>query len=197
MTFSLYELAKQPDLQEKLRQEIYETLQLNQGRVTYDILSLPSKLPFLHQVLCETMRLYTGLSVIDRQCMKIDGYSLEPYSHFKIPLGMPIWVPIHAIAKDEKYFPQPLTFDPNRFNNADNLPRCSFLFPFGAGPKQCIGQRLALIQVKTAIVSVLKEFRIEMNAHTPREFKLKKDAFLIESDERLVVDFIKDPLKFT
>lgn len=196
MTFSLYELSKQPELQEKLRQEISEILQPNQGRITYEILALPSKLPFLHQVLCETMRLYTGLSVFDRQCMEIDGYSLKPYSHFKIPLGMPVWVPVHAIAKDEKYFPQPLKFDPNRFNNPDNLPPCSFLFAFGAGPKQCIGQRLALIQVKTAIVSVLKEFRIEMNANTPKEIVLKKDAFLIESQERLVVNFVKDPLIF-
>jgi cytochrome P450 family 6 len=137
------------------------------------------------------------LTIIDRECVDPDGYSLEPFSDFKIPQGMPVWIPIFAIARDEKYFPDPLKFDPSRFENAENLPPCSFLLSFGVGPKQCIAERFSMILIKSVVVNVLKEFKIEANEKTPKEIKFKKEAYVIESEERMVVDFVRDAMVFS
>lgn len=153
-------------------------------------------MPFLHQCVLEILRLYPVLTVIDRECLDPNGYSLEPLSDFKIPQGMPIWIPIFAIARDEKYFPNSLKFDPSRFENPENLPPCSFLLSFGAGPKQCIAERFTMILIKTVVVNLLKEFKIDVNEKTPKEIKFKKDAYVIESEEKMVVDFIRDEMEF-
>lgn len=78
MTFALYEIAKNGD-----------------GQVTYDGAMLEAT--YLHQVILETLRWYPVLPLLDRQCTNPDGYSLEPFSQFKIPHKMPIFIPIYPI----------------------------------------------------------------------------------------------------
>lgn len=109
---------------------------------------------------------------------------------------MPVWIPIFAIARDENFFDEPLKFDPSRFENSENLPPCRFLLSFGAGPKQCIAERFTMILIKTVIVNVLKEFRVEANENTPKEIKFKKDAYVIESEVKMMVNFVRDEIKF-
>jgi cytochrome P450 len=119
---------------------------------------------------------------------------LQPFSDFKIPYGMPVLIPIYPLGYDEKYFTEPWKFNPDRFEDTSSIPSCAHI-PFGTGPRSCIGERLGLIEVKMAIVKILREFRVEMNEKTPREVKLMKEAIVISPDKPLIVDFVKDPLE--
>lgn len=167
----------------------------SEGEVTYDAVASISQLPYLHQIVQETLRIYPTIPFLDRQCENPEGYSMEPHSNFRIPYGMPIYIPFYAIQLDEKNFPEPRRFDPERFS-PENIRKIKPFthFPFGVGPKSCIGERFALLQVKTGIVKILKEFRLETTERTPKTIVLEKKAMLIQSEKGLFLNLIKDPL---
>lgn len=193
----MYEISTHPEVQEKLRDEIREMLARTDGKVTYDSVMDTNTMPYLHQVIHETLRKYSILPVLDRQCVNPDGYSMEPFSKFRIPYGMPIYVPFFAIQRDEKNFPEPMKFDPERFsaeNIGDIKPFTNF--PFGSGPRSCIGERFALLQVKTGLVKILKDFRLEPTDKTPKHIVLEKKAMLIQCADGLFLNLIKDPLVY-
>ena len=110
----------------------------NDGKLTYDIVM--HETPYLHQVLLEVLRIYPSLPFLDRECTNPKGYSLKPYSDFIIPYKMPIFIPIYGIQRDEKYFEDPLKFDPERFS-PENIHKISTFtnLPFGTGNRSCIG----------------------------------------------------------
>jgi len=137
-TFVLYEIAKHPDIQKRIRAEIKEALMKNDGKLTYDIIM--HETPYLHQIFVEVLRIYPVLPFLDRECTNPNGYSLKPYSDFVIPYKMPIFIPIYGIQRDEKYFEDPLKFDPERFST-ENIHKISTFtnLPFGTGNRSCIG----------------------------------------------------------
>lgn len=88
-------------MQEKLRNELKETLLKNDGKITYEMLN--GGMVYLGQFIKEVIRKYSSLPVLDRICSPPEGetgYSLEPYSDFRIPPGMPIFIPLSAIQLD-------------------------------------------------------------------------------------------------
>jgi cytochrome P450 family 6 len=164
-------------------------------KISYDSLMNTNELPFLNQVFHETLRIYPTLPLFDRVCTNPAGVSLKPVSKFRIPYGMPIYIPYYAIQRDEKYFPDPLKFDPERFapENIGNIQPFTN-FPFGSGNRNCIGERFAIMQVKAGIVKVLKDFRLETTENTPKKVILEEKALLIQSKTGLFLNFVKDPL---
>ena len=194
-SFAMYEIARNAEIQTKVRDEIKEMLSKTGGEVTYDALMNVSKLPYLHQIVQETLRVYPVIPNIERQCSNPDGYSLEPFSDFKIPNGMPVYIPMYAIQRDEKHFPEPLKFNPERFltENIGNIKPFTN-FPFGSGPRNCIGERFGLMQIKSGLVKILKDFRLETTDKTPKTIVLEKKAMLIQSDKGLYLSLVKDPL---
>lgn len=189
---TLYELSKHPELQERVRIEIRDALKRHGGRATFEMISSKSEMKLLHASINETLRIYPPLPFLDRVCTKPEGYSLKPYSDYTIPYGMPILVPNFALARDEKYFPDPLKYDPERTDNDENI-AAYCLLPFGAGPRNCIGERLALIEIKTALVRLLTDFRVVFSEKSERDIELvgKRD----KTKRGLHVHFIKDPMK--
>ena len=137
-TFALYEIAKRQDIQDRMRAEIQESLMKNDGKLTYDLVM--HETPYLHQVFLEVLRFYPVLPLLDRECTNPNGYSLKPYSDFVIPYKMPVFIPIYGIQRDEKYFEDPLKFDPERFS-PENIHKVSTFthLPFGTGNRSCIG----------------------------------------------------------
>lgn len=185
--FALYEIARNEDIQNRLRSEIKDMLIRSGGNVTYDSLMNTMEMPYLHQIVHETLRLYPVLPVLDRECINLEGYSLEPFGNFTIPHGMPIYIPTYAIQRDERFFPNPLKFDPDRFspkNIGKILPFTNL--PFGNGPRNCVGERFGLMQVKTGLVKILKDFRVE-----PKE--VGKMVLISQADQWLTL--VKDPLQ--
>lgn len=144
LTFAAYEILANPDVQQKLYEEIVETNgNIDGRRISYDELQ---KMKYLDQVMSETLRKWPLCVVIDRICVK--DYNLDDGKNlkFKIEKGRYIQFPTFGLHYDEKYFPEPERFNPDRFNdeNKNNIVQGTYL-PFGIGPRNCIGERIFLL----------------------------------------------------
>lgn len=96
--------------------------------------------------------------------------------------GTIVYFPVDAIQMDPEHFPNPEKFDPERFSTENGgaktyMERGVFL-PFGIGPRICPGNRFAVAQAKTAIVSIVKNFEISVNPKSPEKYILHPQAFL-------------------
>uniref|UniRef100_A0A1A9VV23 Cytochrome P450 n=1 Tax=Glossina austeni TaxID=7395 RepID=A0A1A9VV23_GLOAU len=144
MSFCLYELALNPDIQRKLREEILTVLEKYNSQITYESLK---EMTYLEQVFNETLRKYPVAPLLPRVCVK--DYRL-PNSDLTLEKGLGIIIPIDAIHHDPEYFKEPEIFNPDRFASAamaQQHPAFSFL-PFGEGPRNCIGMRFENLVTK-------------------------------------------------
>lgn len=99
ITFALYELAKRPELQQRLRAELCETLVKCGGALDYD--AICNELQYMHMVVDEVLRLYPATSFLDRRCTAEQGYCLEETSgSYRIPKGMPVYISVLGLHRD-------------------------------------------------------------------------------------------------
>lgn len=111
----------------------------------------------MDQIIDETLRLYPATFRLDR----VANMDYE-YNGMKIKKGMTVDVPIWALHHDPEIYPNPTKFDPERFNEENRNSRDSSAFlPFGSGPRNCVGMRFALIEIKYALTTILSKFYIE------------------------------------
>lgn len=165
LTFLAYELALNPDVQEKLSAEIAETHQsLNKRSITYEALH---SMKYLDMVISESLRKWPSAPAVDRLCVQDytldDGQGLQ----FRMEKGIGIWIPIYGIHRDPKYYPEPDKFDPERFSEQrkGDIQPGTYL-PFGIGPRNCIGMRFALMELKCIVYYLLLNFRLEKTERT-------------------------------
>jgi len=145
----LYFLAQRPDLVARARAEIDAVLQ---GRVpTVDDIK---QLKFLERCYMEGLRLCPPASLISRQLTK----DVE-MDQMIIPRGTRVWLPACHIHRDPEYWEDPLTFNPDRFEN--KIVRGSFI-PFSDGPRNCAGRNFAMYEGITALVMVLRDFDVHV-----------------------------------
>ncbi|XP_031624496.1 probable cytochrome P450 9f2 [Contarinia nasturtii] len=178
LTFVSYELTVNPDIQQKLYEEILETEQQLGGKsITYDALQ---KMKYLDQIICESLRKWPSAAQVDRVCTKDYVYDLGNESNLKVEKGTPFFIPIYGIHHDPQYFPEPDKFDPERFSdeNKDNILSGTYI-PFGLGPRNCIGSRFALMEIKAIVYYLLLNFSIEPNEKTQIPVKLKRGMILL------------------
>ncbi|NXW78845.1 CP3A9 protein, partial [Hirundo rustica] len=162
--FLAYELALHPDVQEKVLQEI-DTVLPNKAPLTYEALM---KLEYLDMTVNETLRVYPLGGRIERTCKKdveINGVI--------IPKGVVVTIPPYVLHRDPDYWPNPDEFRPERFSkgNKESIDPYTYL-PFGAGPRNCIGMRFALLTLKVAITSLLQHFTFQTCKDTQIPIKL-------------------------
>ena len=134
-------------------------LEKNEDRVDHETVSA---MPYLEACIKEDLRMYSPVVRNDRTCSKD-----FQYQDINIPQGTQIIIPIYAVHHDPDNYPDPEQFQPSRFlkENADQIVAGSFL-PFGIGPRACIGERFAMVEMKVAIVKLLQNFRLEMAEET-------------------------------
>ena len=98
-----------------------------------------------------------------------------------------------SIQRDEKYYDEPLKFNPDRFsveNGGVKAYRDQFVFfPFGDGPRVCVGQRFAVMQAKTAIVALIRKFELTVNEKTPEKPVFHPEALIFYPMESYWVNF--------
>ncbi|XP_063985985.1 uncharacterized protein LOC135167064 [Diachasmimorpha longicaudata] len=171
---TLFELALNPSVQEKLRKEIHETLEKNDGRMSYQNIK---SMEYLDSVIKETLRKYPPIPLLSRVSMT--SYTF-PGFNLTIPKGTMIMVPTYAIHRDPQYFANPEKFYPERFgkDSTENHPDMCYL-PFGDGPRNCIGSRFALVQVKAGLITVLKSYAVEVCDKTDKNYEINEKAFLL------------------
>uniref|UniRef100_A0A336MRC1 CSON004758 protein n=1 Tax=Culicoides sonorensis TaxID=179676 RepID=A0A336MRC1_CULSO len=161
--FLLYNLAKYPDVQKKVFEEIVEVM----GTDTDEPITLHklNNLHYLDLVLKESLRLYAPVPMINRQVREDVELNGKLY-----PAGITIVVFIDGMHHDPKYFKDPEMFIPERhaaIKNADTKNPFSYV-PFAAGFRNCIGQKFAQYEIKSVISKLLRHY----------EFSLGSDDFI-------------------
>ncbi|ETN63768.1 cytochrome P450 [Anopheles darlingi] len=159
LCFMSYELAVNPAIQNRLRSEIDSVRgELVDGVTpTYEVLQ---KMKYLDMVVSETLRRWTPFGITNRRCTKDYTFTNSDGNVITIEKGMNISIPLKSFHLDERYFPDPLRFDPERFADPSRINQDAYV-PFGTGYRNCIGSRLGLMQAKCIIFYMLSNFNIE------------------------------------
>lgn len=178
LSFLVYELATHPDVQQKLQEEIDATFP-NKASPTYDALV---QMEYLDMVLNETLRLYPIAGRLERVCKR----DVEISGVF-IPKGTVVMVPTFTLHRDLDLWPEPEEFHPERFSkkNKDSINPYIYL-PFGTGPRNCIGMRFAVMNMKLALVTLLQNFSFKPCEETQIPLKLNAQG-IIQPEKPIVL----------
>ncbi|XKL62370.1 hypothetical protein PGB90_002203 [Kerria lacca] len=151
MSFCMYALSNNERVQNKLVEELKSVLVRENYEPTYhDYMNLK----YLEMIIKETLRMYTTVPMIAR---KVDEDFKLPSGYF-IPAGSLANLFLQRMHNDEDLFPNPEQFIPERFEDVTKHP---FQFvPFSAGPRNCIGQKFAMLEMKICISTVLLKYKL-------------------------------------
>uniref|UniRef100_UPI00398E99CA thromboxane-A synthase isoform X3 n=1 Tax=Pristiophorus japonicus TaxID=55135 RepID=UPI00398E99CA len=170
LAFTSYLLANHPESQELLLKEVDEFCK---SHTTPDYNNV-QKLPYLDMVISESLRMYPPGVRFSRVCEKdclVNG--------LLIPAGFTIEVPVGVLHYDPKYWPEPEKFKPERFTAEMKAERHPFVYlPFGAGPRNCIGMRLAQLEIKIALVRLLSKYSFQTCPETQIPVQIKSLGIL-------------------
>jgi cytochrome P450 len=164
LSFALWELARNPEVQERLYQECRSVL----GE------RLPAaedygQLGYAAQVFAETIRIYPPVWVTARTAT--EEYA---YRGITIPKGAILLAPQMVAHRDPRFWDDPMRFDPQRFTEENKARRLRFsYFPFGAGARQCIGEGLAWMEGVLILAFVARHWRLSLPPSAPRELPLR------------------------
>ena len=159
LSFTAYFLATNPDVQEKLRTEIKDAMESTADISLYE---LTHSIEYLDCVIKESQRMFPPGSQANRECS--EDYDLNG---IHIPAGTEILIPIYALHHDPDAWQDPEKFDPERFRGPSKDAIHAFQFlPFGAGPRNCIGMRFALMEIKIALVKILLRYKFVQSPET-------------------------------
>ncbi|XP_067125823.1 cytochrome P450 3A8-like isoform X1 [Centruroides vittatus] len=150
----IYHLARNLEIQEKVREEI-KTNVSDDVEIQYSDLS---NFQLLDQVISETLRLHPLTAFAMNRICSVD----YRYKNIFIPKGSIIIVPVRELQNDPTYWSEPDKFNPYRFSSEDQQKIDSIIYqPFGAGHRICIGQRLAKTTARLVLANLLRSFKLE------------------------------------
>nr|XP_023016120.1 cytochrome P450 6k1-like [Leptinotarsa decemlineata] len=184
IAFTLHELCLNPSIQNKLRNEVRTNIKENKG-ITYEGIQ---DMKYLSMCINETLRKYPVLPFLDRTCN--EDYKV-PETDFVIEKGTPVFIPIYGLQMDEKYFPSPAKYDPERFSDSKLNENGLIYMPFGDGPRSCIGERFGLMASKLALLHILLNFEVEKCDKTPNPVEFATKSFVLQSKIGLPMIFKK------
>lgn len=149
--FMAHELAVNPSVQQRLYEEVLAVhAQLDGKPLTFEALN---QMTYLDMVVSETLRMWPVSPAMERSVNKPYVVENPNGSAVRLEAGDGIWIPTFAIHRDAKYFAIPDTFDPDRFSAANkHRIQPGTYMPFGIGPRNCIGSRFALMEMKSIFV---------------------------------------------
>ncbi|KAI8118596.1 putative cytochrome P450 4ac1 [Lucilia cuprina] len=180
LIFAILNLALHPAVQQKCRKEIQDLVDFSNLTV-FDF----NKLEYLECVLKETLRLYPSVPFLARittEETRLNGLIL--------PANCQINVHIYDIMRDPKHFPQPDLFKPERFLADVSVKRHPFAFvPFSAGSRNCIGQKFAILEMKSVLVAILKNF--EIMPITKLEDLIFENGLILRTQQKVYVKLKK------
>ena len=146
-------LARHPDVERRLHAEADAALG---GRPPG--FSDLGRLPFARMVLEETMRLYPPVWTISRLALADDVAAGVP-----VPKGTTVMLSPYVVHRDPGLWPDPERFDPERFApGADRLRHRLAYFPFGGGPRVCLGNRFAIMEGQIILAMVAQRYRLTL-----------------------------------
>lgn len=150
LALALYELSYRPDLQERIAE------QSRAGE--------PSEC--LEHVIKETLRLYPAVHLVARTALQD-----VKLGNFLVKRGEEVVLPLQVMQRDPRLFSRPEEFVPERWANSSDQPICQryAYLPFSTGPRVCIGQAVAMAELRGIITAVLRRFRLTpLKARAPQ-----------------------------
>jgi cytochrome P450 len=162
MTWTWYLLSQHKDVEEKLHRELDEALGTHPPSFA-DV----ARLPYAEMVLAESMRLYPPVWAIGRLAAvdcEIGGYAVARKSL--------VVMSQYVMHRDGRYYKDPLTFSPERWTTAERESRPQFsYFPFGGGPRRCIGEGFAWMEGILLIATLAQQWQMRLVPHHPVALK--------------------------
>lgn len=154
LSWSWYLLATHPEAEQKFHAELEEVL----GGRTPNVSDLP-RLKYAEMIAKETMRLYPPAYAVGREAIEdteIGG--------FNVPKGTQLFAFQWVTHRDARFFDEPDTFKPERWSGdqGEQLPKYAY-FPFGGGPRQCIGNYFAMMEIVLLLATIGQRFRFALD----------------------------------
>ncbi|XP_037539370.1 thromboxane-A synthase [Nematolebias whitei] len=170
LAFTCYLLALHPECQQKLQEEADDLFTKHDSPNYTNI----QELKYLDMVVCEALRHYPpGFRFardVDHDCV-VNGQFLPKGATLEIPAGF--------LHHDPEYWPEPEKFIPERFTPEAKANQHPFVYlPFGAGPRNCVGMKLAQLEIRMALVHLFHKFSIEACSETKVPLDLKSSGNL-------------------
>ena len=162
LTYTWYLLSQHPEVEARMHAELDELL--GGERPTFaDV----REMEYTEAVLNEAMRLYPPVYTIFREPqvdVRLGGY--------RIPAGSAVMLSQWAVHRSPRYWDAPLEFDPDRWldERAEDRPRFAY-FPFGGGPRFCIGKQLSMLEARLILGTVAQEYRLEYEGESPIDLR--------------------------
>ena len=153
MAWIWFLLATHPEVEAKLHRELDAVLP--DRAPTMDDLR---RLPYLDNVITETLRLYSTVWLLGREAIEpveVGGY--------RVPKGWTIYMSQWVVHRDPRWFDDPTSYRPDRWSDglAKRIPRYAY-FPFGGGPRICIGNNFSLMETALLLATIARRFRIRL-----------------------------------
>lgn len=162
LTWTWYLLSKNPEVEAKMFEELKAVLG-DRPMTAKDV----DNLPYTRMIFQESMRLYPPIWSLNHR-VEIE----HTFKGYKIPVGAFLGMSQYAVHHDPRWFPDPFKFDPLRWTQEERVkrPKLSY-FPFGAGPRACIGEGLAWFEAVIALATIGRKVRFELARPEPVGFQ--------------------------
>jgi cytochrome P450 len=153
LSWTWYLLSQHPEVEQKLREELSQVL----GGRTPQLEDLP-RLPYADKVVKESMRLYPPAWSLARTVAKEIGLA-----GYQLPVGSNVVMSPWILHRDPRFFEQPEQFNPDRWtaDAAQHLPKFAY-FPFGGGPRLCIGASFAMMEANLLLAAIAQRFQLRL-----------------------------------
>lgn len=165
-------IARHPEVQEKIRREVNAVYEKYEG-FTYDAIR---DLTYTRQTIDECLRLYPSVIAFTSRKASCD----YPYKDMVLPKGISIMACTEQIHKDPRFWDRPEEFDPDRFSPEQKASRHPLAFqPFGAGARNCVGMRLAQVELILIVAKLVHKFRLYLGSkHANGELQRKTESII-------------------
>ena len=160
LTYTWFLLSEHPEVEQRVHEEIDEVIGDDRPGMEH-----VRELDYLEWVIQEAMRLYPPVYVMFREPtedVELSGYPVEQ--------GRTLMLPQWGVHRSGRFYDDPETFDPERWKpeRAKERPRFAY-FPFGGGPRHCIGKHLAMLEAQLIVATTAKQYELEFLGETPLE----------------------------
>jgi cytochrome P450 len=163
LCWTWYALARQPRVEERLVAE-WDSVLAGRAPTVEDL----PRLPYTEHVITESMRLYPPVYLIGRQAL-----DRRELGGFVVPRGTTVFLSQWVTHRDGRFYDDPLEFRPERWADglAQRLPRYAY-FPFGGGPRICIGNGFAMMEAVLLLATIGRQYRFTLEPDPPVSFNL-------------------------
>nr|Q9VS79.2 RecName: Full=Cytochrome P450 4d8; AltName: Full=CYPIVD8 [Drosophila melanogaster]AAL13671.1 GH22459p [Drosophila melanogaster] len=157
LSFCLHELSRHPEVQAKMLEEIVQVLGTDRSRPV-SIRDL-GELKYMECVIKESLRMYPPVPIVGRKLQTDFKYTHSVHGDGVIPAGSEIIIGIFGVHRQPETFPNPDEFIPERHENGSRVAPFKMI-PFSAGPRNCIGQKFAQLEMKMMLAKIVREYEL-------------------------------------